>query len=212
MFTSIAGRAVVVTGGTRGIGKGIASVFASNGAKVLITGRDAEAARAAAEELQAQAVAAARARRGLVRAGRRGQPGGLPPGGRDRPGAARRHRRALRQRRDLPRRAAGGPDRGRPGPGVRHQPEGHDPLRAGLPARAGGVGPRPGHPHLVHHRADHRLPRLDALRREQGRPARLHADRRDRAGPQGHHGQRGAARQHRHRRPGRARRGLREPG
>src|SRR5947207_12780360 len=59
MFTSIAGRAVVVTGGTRGIGKGIASVFARNGAKVLITGRDAEAARAAAEDLQAAAVAAA---------------------------------------------------------------------------------------------------------------------------------------------------------
>ena len=58
MFTSIAGRAVVVTGGTRGIGKGIASVFARNGAKVLITGRDAEAARAAAEELHAQATAA----------------------------------------------------------------------------------------------------------------------------------------------------------
>ena len=59
MFTSIAGRAVVVTGGTRGIGKGIASVFARNGAKVLITGRDAEAARIAAEELQARAAAAA---------------------------------------------------------------------------------------------------------------------------------------------------------
>jgi len=58
MFTSIAGRGVVVTGGTRGIGKGIASVFARNGAKVLITGRDAEAARAAADELHAQAAAA----------------------------------------------------------------------------------------------------------------------------------------------------------
>lgn len=58
MFTSIAGRAVVVTGGTRGIGKGIASVFARNGAKVLITGRDAEAAQAAADELQAEAAAA----------------------------------------------------------------------------------------------------------------------------------------------------------
>src|SRR5712691_536175 len=58
MFTSIAGRAVVVTGGTRGIGKGIASVFARNGAKVLITGRDAEVARAAAEELHARAAAA----------------------------------------------------------------------------------------------------------------------------------------------------------
>src|SRR2546423_5007113 len=59
MFTSIAGRAVVVTGGPRGIGKGIAGVFARNGAKVLITGRDAEAARIAAEELQARAAAAA---------------------------------------------------------------------------------------------------------------------------------------------------------
>src|SRR6201989_1548450 len=57
MFTSIAGRAVVVTGGTRGIGKGIASVFARNGAKVLITGRDAEAARTAVEDLQAAAAA-----------------------------------------------------------------------------------------------------------------------------------------------------------
>ena len=51
MFTSIAGRAVVVTGGTRGIGKGIARVFARNGARVLITGRDDEVGRAAADEL-----------------------------------------------------------------------------------------------------------------------------------------------------------------
>jgi len=53
MFTSIAGRAVVVTGGTRGIGKGIASVFARNGARVLITGRNSDVARTAAEELSA---------------------------------------------------------------------------------------------------------------------------------------------------------------
>ena len=53
MFTSIAGRAVVVTGGTRGIGKGIARVFASNGARVLITGRDEDAAKATADELAA---------------------------------------------------------------------------------------------------------------------------------------------------------------
>jgi len=51
MFTPIAGRAVVVTGGTRGIGKGIASVFARNGARVLITGRDSETGRKAADEL-----------------------------------------------------------------------------------------------------------------------------------------------------------------
>jgi 3-oxoacyl-[acyl-carrier protein] reductase len=55
MFTSIAGCSVVVTGGSRGIGKGIASVFARNGARVLITGRDSDAARAAALELDALA-------------------------------------------------------------------------------------------------------------------------------------------------------------
>ena len=55
MFTSIAGRAVVVTGGSRGIGKGIASVFARSGARVLITGRDSDVARSAAAELDALA-------------------------------------------------------------------------------------------------------------------------------------------------------------
>ena len=51
MFTSIAGRAVIVTGGSRGIGKGIASVFARNGARVLITGRSAQDLAATASEL-----------------------------------------------------------------------------------------------------------------------------------------------------------------
>jgi len=51
MFTSIAGRAVVVTGGTRGIGKGIARVFAGAGARVLITGRDEDAAKGTVAEL-----------------------------------------------------------------------------------------------------------------------------------------------------------------
>ena len=51
MFTSIAGRAVVVTGATRGIGKGIARVFADNGARVLIVGRDKDAAASAVAEL-----------------------------------------------------------------------------------------------------------------------------------------------------------------
>jgi 3-oxoacyl-[acyl-carrier protein] reductase len=53
MFTSIAGRAVVVTGATRGIGKGIARVFAGAGARVLIVGRAAEAAKATVGELSA---------------------------------------------------------------------------------------------------------------------------------------------------------------
>lgn len=51
MFTTIAGRAVVVTGATRGIGKGIAGVFARSGARVLITGRDEQAAQATTAEL-----------------------------------------------------------------------------------------------------------------------------------------------------------------
>jgi 3-oxoacyl-[acyl-carrier protein] reductase len=53
MFTSIAGRAVVVTGATRGIGKGIAQVFAGAGARVLIIGRDPDAAKATVAELSA---------------------------------------------------------------------------------------------------------------------------------------------------------------
>jgi 3-oxoacyl-[acyl-carrier protein] reductase len=38
MFSSMDGRSVVVTGGSRGIGRGIARVFAQAGARVLITG------------------------------------------------------------------------------------------------------------------------------------------------------------------------------
>jgi len=49
----MAGRSVVVTGGTRGIGKGIAAVFARSGAKVLITGRDEATGQAAAAEVGA---------------------------------------------------------------------------------------------------------------------------------------------------------------
>jgi 3-oxoacyl-[acyl-carrier protein] reductase len=52
MLTSIAGRSVVVTGASKGIGKGIAEVFCRNGGKVLVVSRNAEEAEACAEELR----------------------------------------------------------------------------------------------------------------------------------------------------------------
>jgi len=51
MLTSISGKSVIVTGASKGIGKGIAGVFAAQGAKVLIVARNLEAAEATAEEL-----------------------------------------------------------------------------------------------------------------------------------------------------------------
>jgi 3-oxoacyl-[acyl-carrier protein] reductase len=53
VLTSIAGRSVIVTGASKGIGKGIARVFANHGAKVLIVSRDLAQAEEAAAEIRA---------------------------------------------------------------------------------------------------------------------------------------------------------------
>ena len=51
MLTSIEGRSVIVTGASKGIGKGIARVFAGKGARVLLVARDLSQAEAAAAEI-----------------------------------------------------------------------------------------------------------------------------------------------------------------
>jgi 3-oxoacyl-[acyl-carrier protein] reductase len=55
VFTPVKGRSVIVTGGSKGIGKGIAGVFVREGANVLIAARDDGMLGAAAEELAAGA-------------------------------------------------------------------------------------------------------------------------------------------------------------
>ena len=58
MFTPIEGRSVLVTGASKGIGKGIARVFANAGAKVLVVARTESDAQATADEFTAAGGAA----------------------------------------------------------------------------------------------------------------------------------------------------------
>jgi 3-oxoacyl-[acyl-carrier protein] reductase len=53
MFTSIKDRSVIVTGGSKGIGYGIAQVFAAQGAKVMIASRGEADGNTAVEKLRA---------------------------------------------------------------------------------------------------------------------------------------------------------------
>jgi 3-oxoacyl-[acyl-carrier protein] reductase len=53
VLTSLSGRSVIVTGASKGIGKGIARVFASKGAQVLLAARNLTEAQATATEISA---------------------------------------------------------------------------------------------------------------------------------------------------------------
>lgn len=52
MLTSLEGKSAIVTGASKGIGKGIARVFARHGAKILVVARNLAAAEAAAREIR----------------------------------------------------------------------------------------------------------------------------------------------------------------
>jgi 3-oxoacyl-[acyl-carrier protein] reductase len=52
MLTSLRNKSVIVTGGTKGIGKGIAGVFTTLGARVCVIGRNARDGEAAVEALR----------------------------------------------------------------------------------------------------------------------------------------------------------------
>ena len=53
--TSISGQTAVITGGSRGIGAGIANTLAEMGAKTVILGRNRSALEAVAEQIPCEA-------------------------------------------------------------------------------------------------------------------------------------------------------------
>ena len=50
----IEGKVILITGGTKGIGKGTAEVIAEHGGKVVITGRNAADGEATIEEIRSK--------------------------------------------------------------------------------------------------------------------------------------------------------------
>ncbi len=169
MLTSIAGRSVIVTGASKGIGKGIAKVFARSGGKVLVVSRHLDEAEACAEELR--------------RAG----------------GTAKGHAADVTKMGDMQVMADaavtahGGIDilcanagifpqakiedlsPGRLGPRHGNQPQGYLSSDQGLPAASQEIGPGPHRDHVVDNRSGHGLSGLGPLRRDQSGSAWLHA-------------------------------------
>jgi hypothetical protein len=199
MLTSIAGKSVVVTGASKGIGKGIARVFARNGAKVTIVARHHAESKAAAKELGGDASAAIADVTNLAELEKMAK------------SAARRN---------------GGIDVLCANAGIFPQariedmsPEQWDAVLA-TNLKGTFLAVKACVPYLKKSAAgrivitssitgsDHRLSRLDALRSVEIRPARLSAHRRDRAREIRDHRQRGHARQHHHRGAGVARAGI----
>ena len=98
MFTPLTGRTVLVTGGTKGIGKGIAGEFAAAGCNVALSGRGEDAGENAVRDLSA--------RGGRCRSSRATSPRAddCERIAAEVVVALRRHRHRVRQRRRLPRR------------------------------------------------------------------------------------------------------------
>ena len=174
MFTSIAGRSVVITEDDKGIGRGIAEVFADAGAKVLIAGRDESALTQAVDELGAAG----------------GEVSAVTADISDREQCNEMAATAVSR--------YGGIDILCANAGIfpSARLDIDDDLETVLATNFKGtvfagraylrgarrVGPGPDRRDLVDHRAVHRLPRLVALRGQQGGPARVHPDRSHGAG------------------------------
>ena len=130
MFTALDGRSVIVTGGSKGIGKGIARVFARAGANVLVAARDEATLQAAAEDLAKESggrVETVVADVAKVDDCRRIADAAVERfGGID---------VLCANAGVFPEKLLDGDDRGRRRRGLRLQRQGHDVLGAGLPAR-----------------------------------------------------------------------------